>query len=212
MDSWTFDTLKDEKMKPMPIAGAAQQAAVMGFWGGLSGTMKAVYVAGVVLVVTGVSIGIAGAAGAFNPSDKSEITLRALTYNCTDSALTADYTMVLAASGSSYHTTATWEGTLYTKDADASGTGGCNTDSITEVTNWPPVTSNTSTVPDLPAGVTATPTMWLGGDGYYYLRINGCQVYHYSSNTADAWWQGISATWPVVETDGTVKTAAPVCS
>lgn len=214
---WTFNNLEaDEKgMKPMPIAGSAvNNAAVVGWWGSLGTVAKAAVVAiPSLLVIAGASVGIAAATGAFAGEEAvSEITLRALTYGCTNTAQSPDYSMVLAASGSTFHITPSWEGTLYIKDADGAGSGGCVTDYASYSANWPPVTSNSSTVPALPDGVTATPTMWLGPDGYYYLRINGCIAYYYSSNTATAWWQGISAVWPIVETDGTTQAAAPVCS
>ena len=210
--SWTFGTLlaNETGMKPMPIEGSAQRAQAMGWWGKQAFAVKAGIIGvstTVLLVIIIVPIVLAASSGS-DDAAASTITLRPLTYTCTDNTTTPDYSAILAATGSSYHIKPTWEGTLYTKVVASA----CVTDYATYDTNWPPVTANTSTVPMVPSGVTATPTMWLGPDGYYYLRINGCIAYYYANNNANAWWQGANVVWPIIETDGTVKTDAPVCS
>ena len=221
---WTFRNLEanEKGLKPMPVEGAAQRAAVSGWWASLGTTAK-VLVVGIpsILAVTGLSLGIAAAAGAFNGEEAatSEITLRLLTYSCDDAAQTADYSLMLGASGSSHSWKPAWEGTLYAKDNSGAGGSSC----VTEYTHypfWPPVTSNSSIVPALPAGLTASAAAALDlsmvlddSTGYYHLALGGCILYYYDNNNADAWWNGISGYWPVVKADGTgMASAGPSCS
>lgn len=196
----------------MPLgddASAAGGGGVGGWWSGLSMAMKGLVVLGTVVVLTGAGLGIAAAAGAFN-SEESDITLRVLTYACTDTAQSPDYSKVLAAKGSSYHTVPTWEGTLYTKVS----AGTCVKTYSTYSAAWPPVTSNSSAVPSLPDGASGMKLdMWEDeATGNYHLRADDCVLYYYAGNTADSYFGGVGAAWPVLKADGTTATAAPVCS
>ena len=211
--SWSLESLRgDGGMKPMPLDGAATRASVAKTWSGWSMLMKVGVVVAIVVVVTGISLGIAALAGAFNSdSDEGELKLRKLTYVCADAAETPDYSAILAASGSSYHSVPAWQGTLYTK-----GSASCVTTYSTYDAAWPPVTSNSSDVPDIKdteiSGITLD--MWLDAStGYYHLRVGGCIVYYYNSDHATNYVQGASSAWPIVKADGTgTAAAAPVCS
>lgn len=214
---WTFSNLREEKLQKMSIDGGAGAGVVAGAksgWSRLAGAslvVKSGVVVAFLLVVVGLPLVVAAAAGAFSGSnaEASTIVLRTLTYTCTDPAQTADYTSILGASGSSFHARSAWEGTLYIK---GDGSGGCVTENSDYNMFWPPVTANSSAVPKAPAGVTATLAMSRGADGYYFLLINGCVSFHYSGNTADSWVNSISPAWPVIEADGSTQIAAPACA
>ena len=216
--SWTFGTLRADEagLKPMPIEGSAQRAQAMSWWGKQSLAIKitiGLTLTTVLLLVIILPIVISiGNSNDDAATTTSPLTFRQLAYTCTDSAQTPSYSAFLGVSGSSYHVKPTWEGTIYTQDVDGSGTGGCVTEFSTYQNTWAPVTQNSSSVPVMPSGVTATPTLWLGPEGYYYLRINGCIAYYKETDNANAYWNGIGAVWPVVEPDGSVQPAAPVCA
>ena len=221
---WTFRNLEanEKGLKPMPVEGAAQRAAVSGWWASLGTTAK-VLVVGIpsILAVTGLSLGIAAAAGAFNGEEAatSEITLRLLTYSCAEAAETPSYSLMLGASGSSHSWKPAWEGTLYAKNTVNQESSSCVTE-YAHYDGWPPVTSNSSIVPALPAGLTADAAAALdlsmvldASTGYYHLALGGCILYYWQDNDADDWTKAIDGYWPVVKADGTGwASAGPQCS
>ena len=219
--SWTFGNLRsDEKgLKPMPIEGAAASGyatQATTWWGSLGMATKiAIGATASALLVTAIVVPIVVVASSSDDdsSPTSSLTLRALTYTCANNATSPDYAVMVGATGSSHWWKPAWEGTLYAKDPDGSGSGGCVT-SYTYYAGWPPVTSNSSTVPAVPSGASNMKLSMVldNTTGYYHLAHNGCILYYYDSNTADAWWQGITSVWPVLAADGSWKTAAPVCS
>jgi len=216
--SWTFGTLRADEvgLKPMPIEGSAQRAGAVSWWGKQSLAIKitiGLTLTTVLLLVIILPIVISiGNSNDDAATSTSELTFRQLAYVCTDSAQTPSYSAMLGATGSTYMMTPSWQGTLYTHDADGAGSGGCDTTFTVGVAGWFPVTQNSTEVPVMPSGVSATPTLFAGPGGYQYLLINGCVAWYYGGDTSDAYWAGISATWPVIKPDGTTETAAPVCS
>ena len=219
--AWTFGSIRSDNlekgMKPMPIEGSAQRAQAMSWWGGASLTTKIVVgltaaTTLILIIVLPIVISIGNSNDDAATSD-SPLVFRQLARGLTcPSGQTASYTSFLGATGSTFHMVPSWQGTLYAKDADGAGSGGCVTEFSTGDVNWYPVTQNSSSVPVMPTAITATPTVWQGPEGYYYLRINGCIAYYYGGDTSDAYWTGVSATWPVFKPDGTMATAAPVCA
>lgn len=214
---WSFVTLVGEgdKGSKAPIgAQVTKPLQKVGYCGLKLWAWLLIGIAVIVVVTVAIVVPIV-VSNANSDSDSdaptSTLTLSHSPITCSNASQTADYTKVLRASGSSYHITSAVD-TLYVKDPDGAGNGTCTTDFTTYDTNWPPVTANSSLVPALPDGVTATPTMWLGPDGYYYLRINGCIAYTYANNTASSPLEGISVYWPILMPDGSTKTANPVCS
>lgn len=209
--SWSLDSLGPAKgLKPMPLGDSADQpGGVGGWWAGLSTMWKALVVFVAVLVIAGISVGIAAAAGAGASDSESDITLRKLTYACPDSAKSPTYSAVLAASGSSYHTVPNWEGTLYVKMKDT----GCVTTHTTDPLGYPPLTSNSSSVPSLPSGISGiTLSMWEDTTtGYYHLLADGCVTYYNIGNTDNDYMNGDLEAWAIL-VDGGKKQAKPVCS
>jgi len=215
--AWTFGSIRSDMekgMKPMPIEGSAQQAQAMSWWGSLSLAMKITIgaIASTVLILAIVLpiVIVIGNANDDEATSNSPLTFRQLAYVCNSGS--PSYSAFRGVSGSTYHIKPAWEGTIYTYDADGSGSGSCQTEFTTYTSTWAPITQNTSDVPVMPSGISATPTLWQGPEGYYYLRINGCIAYYKESDNANAYWNGVSATWPVVEPDGSVQTAAPTCA
>lgn len=210
--SWSLESLRgDGGMKPMPLEGAATRAAVADTWNGWSMRLKAAFAVAVLLVIVGISLGVAAAAGLFNSKALKLYTLNL----CADNATSPSNNMagILAASGSSYHVKPDWEGALYTKKADTGD--GCVTTYTTYSQNWPPVTSNSSAKPDITDTdlTDGAVDMWKDElSGYYHLRINQCIVYYYNGNTAQAYTNEVSSTWPIVRSDGAAMENEPDCA
>jgi len=220
--AWTFGTIRTDSlekgMKPMPIEGSAQRAQAMSWWGGASLTTKIVVgltaaTSLILVIVLPIVISIG------NSNDDATMSTSPLTFRQMARAATcptgqtASFTSILGVSGSTYHTLPSYQGSLYTYDVDASGTGTCQTEfSTSPSANWIPVTQNTTGLPVMPTAITAIPSLFAGPGGYQYLKINGCIVYFYNTDTSDAYWNGVSATWPIVEPDGSVQTADATCS
>lgn len=206
--SWTLQSLRsNDGMKPMPLDGAATRASVAKRWNGWSMGMKAALAVAVVLVIVGISLGVAAAAGLFNSE-----ALKLYTLDVCDNQ-PKNMVGILAANGSSYYReNAGWQGTLYTKQGE---NGGCvETYTTPYSSDWPPVTSNSSTKPDITGtGLTDDKVdMWKDtSTGYYHLRINKCIVYHYNGNTEEDYTKKVGVAWPIVKADGTIEISKPVC-
>lgn len=209
--SWSLDSLGPASgLKPMPLGDSADKpGGARGWWADLSMGMKALFVLVVMLVIAGISVGIAAGAGAFK-SAESDITLRTLTNNCTDTTKTPTYSTVLAASGSSHHIMPPWEGSLYVKMNSTDSNAKCYKTYTGYSPNWPPLTSNSSVVPSLPSGISGiTLSMWKDtSTGYYHLLADGCVTYYYSANTKSEYAQGASHIWRIIADTG-LKTKGP---
>jgi hypothetical protein len=195
----------------MPLGDSADQpGGVRGWWADLTMGMKALFAFAVVLVIAGISVGIAAAAGAFN-STESDITLRKLTYTCKDATVTPTYSAILAARGSS-HTRPGWEGSLYVK-TNGNECEKTYTSQAGLANDWLPLKSKTSTVPSLPSGITGIVlSMWEDATtGHYHLLADGCVTYYNKHNTNNDYTKGVSKAWPIIANAGT-KMYAPECS
>jgi len=204
----------------MPMEAAQASAAsksAQGWWGGLGLYAKiAVGVVTSALVLTIIIVPIVVASGGGDDdaaAASTTLSLRVLNYTglCDGASQTLHYRTTWAASGSANSVKPSWEGTLYIKGDGA----GCVEAPGAADAAWPFVMGQSMTLPTLPAGYSNSGlSMWNDtATGNLHLKSGACLTYYYTSDTAAAWWAGVSASWHIVraEQPAVAANANPPC-
>jgi hypothetical protein len=191
--SWTFGSVvsnPNDKMKPMPIEGAAvtSYAGKASTWWGTLGmaTKIAIGAASLTALILVIVLPIALSGGGDDDAVAASTALSVRVLN---------YTGACAGAGETLHYRTSW--------AASGDLASCVTTPGAADANWPFVLGESMTAPTLPAGYTnAGFSMYNDtATGNLHLRASGgdnCLTYYYTGDTDTAWWAGVSTSWAIV--------------